>query len=504
MNRRETPPSHVPSRREALSAALTISVAAGAGGAAAGARAQTREPEEVAALQVTGPLSAYIAGSQTAEIPEEIRELGRRHILDTLASVVACRDLEPSQLSRAYALAQSGDVGRGATILGVKDRASLTDAVFASAMTAHGAEINDFIPSAFVQPGPSIVSAAIALAEMRGKSGDAVLRAVITGYELAGRVPKALGNENLRRANIANHGIGPVFGTGAAAASIMGLPEDRISDVLTYCAQQASGSWQWMLDVEHIEKSFVFAGMGARNGLQAALLVEAGFRGVRDSLDNPAGWMRSSIFSSRDANRAYLIEDLGVRSELHETAYKRYPVGGPTQPAVDGLLKLLPKIDRQAVQSVTISMPGRWQAFRDAAMPALNLRYLSAIILIDGRLDFVSAQSLERMHNDDKVKTLMTKVDVVHDLAQEHAPGTARTESARVVVTETSGKRHDIFVPYVVGFPSHPMSKADVEAKALDLMTPQLGAARAREVVKQVWNLEDLRSGGDLAGLIAS
>ena len=71
----------------------------------------------------------------------------------------------------------------------------------------------------FVQPGPSIVSAVIALAEQRRKSGEAVLRAVITGYELAGRIPKALGNQNLRRAGVANHGLGPVFGTAAAACA---------------------------------------------------------------------------------------------------------------------------------------------------------------------------------------------------------------------------------------------------------------------------------------------
>lgn len=488
-------------RRQALLAALAAGGAAWAPGLPGAAQERAPGPSP----KVTAPLSAFIAGSQTMPIPEEILDLGRRHILDTLASVVACRDLEPSTLARNYALAQSGDARRSAaTILGTRQRGALVDAVFASAMTAHGAEINDFIPSAFVQPGPSIVSAAVALAEQRRKSGAAVLRAVLTGYELAGRVPKALGNENLRRANIANHGIGPVFGTAAAAASILGLPEDRISDLLTYCAQQASGSWQWMLDVEHIEKSFVFAGMGARAGLQAALFVEQGFRGVRDSFDNPAGWMNSAIFTGRDANRAYLIEQLGQRWEMHETAYKRYPVGGPTQPAVHGLLQLLPKIDRNAVASVKIAMPGRWQAFRDAEMPALNLRYLTAIILIDGRLDFVSAQSLKRMHGDAAAKALMARVDVVHDPAQEHDPGAARTESARVEVTHTDGRRVEIFVPYVVGFPSHPMSKADVEAKALELMTPRLGKARAREVVARVWDIDHLADGGRLASLIAT
>ena len=453
-----------------------------------------------------GPaLCAYIARSQTAAVPESFRSLGRLHILDTLASIVACRDLAPARLARGFAIAQSGDARRSAaTILGTKATAALGDAAFASAMAAHGAEINDFIPSAFVQPGPAVVSVALALAEQRGLSGEAVLRAVITGYELAGRIPKALGVGNLRRAGIANHGIGPVFGAGAAAASILGLPEDRIADLLTYCAQQAAGSWQWLLDVEHVEKSFVFAGMGARAGLSAALMVEAGFTGVRDSLDHPEGWMASKIFTGGDPDRAGLIEGLGARTELIHTAYKRYPVGGPTQPAVKGLLELLPDLDASAVESVRIDMPGRWQAFRDAAMPALNLRYLTAIMLIDRRLDFVSAQSLERMGGDAAVHALMARVDVVHDPAQETPPGQPRTESARVIVRLKDGAVREAYVPHVVGFPSHPMTANEVEAKALDLMTPVLGASRAAEVVGAVARIETLPQAAVLAQLIAT
>ncbi len=454
-------------------------------------------------VPVTPALAAYIAGNRTAVLPEEHRELARQHILDTLASIVACRDLEPSVLARRYAVAQSGSASHGTTILGTKEKASLSDAVFASAMTGHAAEINDFIPSAFVQPGPAIVSAAISLAEARGLSGDAIVRAIVTGYELAGRVPKAVGVRNLYNSGIANHGVGPVFGTAAASAVMIGTPEDRIADLLTFSAQQASGSWQWLMDVEHIEKAFVFAGMGARNGLQAALFVETGFRGVRDSFDNPEGWLRGGLFAKGDADPGYLIRQLGKDSELTHTAFKRYPVGGPTQPAIKGLLDLLPKIDRRNVQSVRIEIPGRWQAFRDAAMPALNLRYTTSLILLDGKLDFVAAQSLQRMAGDAQVKAFMEKVTIAHDPAQEAPAGSPRTESARVIVVENGGRKHETYVPYVVGFPSHPMSRQEVEEKALELMAPRLGNARAKQVVERVRTLEQLKNGGELVAMIA-
>jgi 2-methylcitrate dehydratase PrpD len=494
------------SRRQAIAAAIALpAVMISAHAIPQAAEAQTPTPAPTTP-HVTMELASYIAGIRTARIPDEHRDLARQHILDTLASIVACRDLEPSVLARKYATLQSDGVGKNAaTMLGTKQKASLSDAVFASAMTGHGAEINDFIPSAFVQPGPSIIAAALGLAETRRNiSGDAMVRAVIAGYEMAGRVPKAAGVTNLRSAGIANHGVGPVFGTAATAASLIGIPENRISDLLTYCAQQASGSWQWLLDVEHIEKAFVFAGMGARNGLQAALMVEAGFRGVRDSFDNPDGWLRAGAFKGGDAKPVYLIEQLGVRTELKETAFKRYPVGGPTQPAIHGMYELLPKIDRNNVASVRVEMPGRWQAFRDAAMPALNLRYTLSLMLVDGKLDFVSAQSLQRMATDTKVKALMEKITIAHDPAQEAPAGQPRTESARLIVAEASGKRHEIYVPYVVGFPSHPMSRAEVEAKALELMSPSLGSLRARQVVDRVRSLDTLVLARDLIGMIAA
>lgn len=464
----------------------------GASGAAAPAAAQAD------VLKVMPAITAYIAGARTATVPEPIRERARLHILDTLASIIACRDLEAAQLGRAYAKAQSGD-GKS-SILGSREKAGLIDAVFAGAMTGHGAEINDFIPSAFVQPGPSIVTGAFALAEQRGGTGRQVMNAIIAGYELAGRIPKTLGLRNMQRTNLANHGVGPVFGTAAMAASMLGMDADKVNHVLTYCVQQASGSWQWMLDVRHIEKSFVFAGMGARNGLQAALLVEAGFTGVPDCFDAEAGWMRSLPYAGGDGNRAYLIEGLGERFELTETAFKRYPSGGPTQPAVQALLELCKKVKADEVTRVLIEMPGRADAFRDAAMPALSLPYLASIILLDGRLDFVSAQSLERMHGDPAVQRLRKLVEVVHDPKQEAAEGQPRTESARVTIERRGKPPLRKYEPYVLGFPSHPMDRRHLEEKVVELVEPALGRARTRELIQRTSEIDDAT---DISGLIA-
>src|SRR6185295_12479559 len=105
------------SRREALSMAALLPAAVLAAGIAPSAAAQTPQAEPKPAGPVTPALAAYIAGSGDAKFPEEHRDLARLHILDTLASIVACRDLEPALLARKYALAQSGTESRNAATI---------------------------------------------------------------------------------------------------------------------------------------------------------------------------------------------------------------------------------------------------------------------------------------------------------------------------------------------------------------------------------------------------
>jgi len=442
---------------------------------------------------VTAALSAYVAGCTDRALPPAIAELARQHLLDTLAAVVACRRLPAARVALAYAGAESGRGAGGTAILGTTARASLVDAVFASAMAGHAAELNDFCPSAFVQPGPAVVSTVLGVAGRRRSSGAAALRALVAGYELACRVPRALGTRNLRVAGLASHGIGPVFGSAAAASALLGLAAPQVASVWALCAQQASGSWQWLLDVDHHEKAFVFAGMGARNGLQAALLVEAGLTGVRGALDRPGAWLGAGPFAGPDSDldRAALTDGLGGTFELPAVGFKQFPVGGPAQPAVKAMLEVtagghLPAGD---VVGVRIDMPGRVAAFATAGMPALNLPYLCSVILLDGRLDLDAAQSRERMTTDPAVRALMARVTVAHDPDQEREP---RAESARVTITRHTGPPVTCFVPAVEGYPSHPMPAAMVVAKARRLLTPALGEDGAARVIDLVDRIDTL------------
>jgi len=445
---------------------------------------------------ITEHLSRYIATSQSSSLPDEPRELGKRHILDTFVSLVVSAQLKPARVARGFALFNGGAADT-AHLLATNLTTTLMDAIFANAITAHAAEINDFCPSAFVQPGPPIVSTVFGIGETLGASGEEMLRAVIVGYEIACRLPKALGIRNLQTAGLSSHGVGPTFGAAAAAASLLKISQKSIGHVLAYCVQQASGSFNWLRDSEHIEKAFLFAGMPARDGASAALMVHKGFTGVADPFRDSPNWLLSSVFVGLDSDMdlTKLVRNLGTDFQMPLVAYKRYPVGGPTQPSIEGLLQLINKVDRKTIVKIDIKMPGNVAAFSGANMPALNLPYLTAVILEDGDLTFEMAQSEERMATE-SIRKKMDLVTMAHDPSQEREP---RAESAIVEVELENGNRESIFIEHVLGFPARPMNRQDVEDKARSLSTPVLGEKQTEELIQTCWHLEDLT---DIRGII--
>jgi 2-methylcitrate dehydratase PrpD len=105
----------------------------------------------------------------------------------------------------------------------------------------------------------------------------------------------------------------------AAASSAAGLDAREMRFALDYAAQQSSGIIAWRRDSDHIEKAFVFAGMPARNGATAALVVRSGWNGVDDIFSGSHNFLHG-LRSKRAAGTSR--RKLGERYEIAETDIK--------------------------------------------------------------------------------------------------------------------------------------------------------------------------------------
>ncbi|MCC7104011.1 MAG: MmgE/PrpD family protein, partial [Chloroflexi bacterium] len=225
----------------------------------------------------------YTASARTAELPPEVLRRAKHHILDTLAAMVSGTRLRPGQLALEFARLEGG--GRPEAQVVASDMVlPVVPAAIANGMLAHTDETDDSNGSAGFHPGCAILPAALAMAERVGASGAELVNAVVLGYDIGARTNKALGPQAMRDRNHLPFSIGGTLGATAAAGCLAGLSRpEQYRYLYSYGAQQASGVMTYARDTEHIEKAFIFGGMPARNGLTAALMIQAGFTGVWDT-----------------------------------------------------------------------------------------------------------------------------------------------------------------------------------------------------------------------------
>ena len=172
----------------------------------------------------------------------------------------------------------------------------------------------------------------------KSRSGSEFMRAVALGYDLCCRWLLALGPNHVRATHRSAEGVSATIGAAAAAASMAGSTRQGMRYALSYAVQQVSGVWSWERDVEHVEKAFDFAGMGARNGVTAALMVQARFHRRARRARRRAQRARGAL--ARAAARGDGARSRQRGSSSRETAIKTFSVGYPIQAALDAFLSL--------------------------------------------------------------------------------------------------------------------------------------------------------------------
>ena len=436
----------------------------------------------------TEQLAAYIAAAGATELPAAVTEKTRLHTLDTLAAMLSGSRLDAGRLAVAFAAKLGG--APEATLIGAHTPVPALHAALANGMSGHADETDDSHLVGRFHPGCGIVPAALAVAERQNASGAALLRAITLGYDIGTRINLALGFSSPAKARHSTHTLGVTFGATAAAASLLQLSPRQVRYALSYAAQQASGIPFWQRDPHHVEKAFDFGGMGARNGVFSALAVAEGFTAVDDPFTGP-----HNMFTAfgEAAVPARLIEGLGQRFEIDAAAIKKWCVGSPIQSVLDALAALLSEgaIHATDIERVDITMPDdRIHIVDNRDMPDVCVQHLAALMLLDRGLTFASCHDAARMR-DPAVLAVRDKTRL-HPSAGLTVANPAR--QAIVEIVTTSGKTLRHHAKAVRGTPENPMTRVEVEAKARDLVTPIIGAARADQLIAAVAGLDALPS----------
>ena len=435
---------------------------------------------------VTGQLARDMVSARDRSLPDAVVRACKHRVLDTFAAMISGARMKPGIAATDYVRRLGG--AAQATVVASNLRTTAAQAALANAMCAHADETDDFEPVTKAHPGCSAVPAALAMSEKNGASGEAFLRAVALGYDLGCRLLLALGPDLVRSTHRSAEGMSSTFCALGAAAALTQLDERRSRFAISYAAQQISGLWSWVNDEDHIEKAFDFAGMGARNGVMAVTMVEAGMTGTSDVLD---GTHNLFIALSNEPKPEAMLEGLGSRFYVTETAIKTYSVGYPCQSALDALLALRKQYELSPgnVQSIVVKLPTDAVGIvGNSAMPDVNCPHLVAVALLKGAVSFVDSHDTVLM-KDPAVLAIRQKIQLKPD-ASLMDPAAPR--GAIVEVTLSDGRQVQHHTQFPPGTKENPLSTEAVAAKARDLMAPVLGPDRAGKLIDRLNTLERL------------
>ena len=448
-------------------------------------------------VDITGRLARYMVEARERSLAPHVAREAMHRILDTLAAMVSGAHLKPGEMAIRYVRAQGGVAE--ATILATDIRTSAVNAALVNGMLAHADETDDFEPVTKAHPGSAVVPAALAMAEREGRSGMELLSAVTLGYDVCCRFLLALGPDLVRATHRSAEGTSSTLGSVAAAASLARLDEKGMRYALSYAAQQVSGLWSWVRDAEHVEKAFDFSGMGARNGVTAAIMAQMGFTGVWDVLD---GEHNALAALSTDPKPEEMVSGLGSRYFVTETAIKPFSVGYPIQSPLDAFLRLHREhgLTVNNVERIVVRLPEDGaRIVNNRSMPDVNCQHIIALALVNGTVSFADSHSYERMA-DPEVRAAKERVQLVADprLMDPAAP-----RSGLVEVTLRDGRTVSHFTRHAPGTKENPMDTESVNAKARLLMAPVLGAGKTEEIIRRVNAPEELDDVRELQRFLA-
>ena len=443
-------------------------------------------------------VSAYIAAAPRKALPAKVLEKTKHHVLDTLAAMVSGSRLLPGRKAISYAKTLGGKAE--AVIAGSRIVTTAATAALANGMLGHADETDDSHAPSLCHPGCAIVPAALAMGERERASGAALLRAVALGYDIGTRINMSLNAYEFREDGHSTHSFGPMFGAAAAAGSLCGFDERQARHLLSYTSQQASGVSCWMRDAEHIEKSFDFGGMPARNGVTSAAMVAHGFTGVDDIF---AGERNFFVAYGRKPNIKELVRELGSTYEIMNTNIKRWSVGSPIQAPLDSLLDLIVahQIKAADVEKLVVRVAHQGANTVDNRhMPDICMQHMCAVMLLDSTVTFKSSHDEKRMR-DPKVLALRKRIELYGDDALSKV---MPSRQGIVEITLKDGRKLRHHTKAVRGTSDNPMTRKEVDTKSYDLLAPILGPSRARKLCDTIWALDKLQDVRKLRALLVA
>lgn len=427
----------------------------------------------------------YVASSRDAALSKNVQHHAKRALLDWVGALIAGSDLPTADLLReAYSDELTPQIlGAPCSIPGTPLKTKLRAAAFLNGTISHLAEYDDIYRDGAYHPASPTISPAFALAEARGMSRDALLKAITVGYEVSTRIAAAVQPSHYKYFHTT--GTAGVFGAAAACAALVQANTDQASHAMATAGTFASGLQQAFRS-DAMTKP-MHGGHAAEVGLSAALAAEVGMTGTADLLEGEAGF---GAAMSDGARWSEALLGLGTDFNITRMTFKNHGCCGHTFPAIDGAaaLQALHNITPESIKAIRI---GAYKAGVDvcayrhpksAFEAKFSLSYTVAARLILGRVReqaFMPASLTNQI-----IHALEEKISVYEDVAcTQNFP---KKRSCNIEIELLNGEIYSRHQATRHGDPDDPLTDEELLDKFMELTVPRIGKVNVDKLSRAI------------------
>jgi 2-methylcitrate dehydratase PrpD len=451
------------------------------------------------AAGATDAIVEFVHGLRGAALGDEVRHYARRHLFDTAGVMIAGAGGNVATAAEAVlaAVRPAGSV----PVPGRARRADLIDAAFLGGTAAHGIELDDGYTKGSVHPGCTVVPTVLAAGYVAKASGAQLLEAVVAGYETVTAIGRAV-HPALRHRGFHPTGAVSVFGAAMAAGKLRGLTPQQLANALGIAASSSAGLFAFVNGGGDIKR--LHAGHAAREGLQAALLAQAGVEGPPGVIEARDGFMQAFAYERPELARPIELPPAAPFG-VTDCYIKPNPCCRHIQPAVEALIGILAErniatdeVQHVAVETYRIAAEHAATGWDDFASAQLSFRYLLCLALKFRGIRFEYFE--EDVRRDPAWAAMAAKFAIaapneIDRLYPKLRPARVTVTTARGTFTRQADE--------ALGSRLVPLDDEGLQAKFHDLVAPVLGEAAARDAAQRLWDIEDCANVAPLVEALA-
>ncbi|HDZ73164.1 MAG TPA: MmgE/PrpD family protein [Aurantimonas coralicida] len=463
--------------------------------------------------QLAWKIAEMAAGA--APLDGDAAEMAANRIIDDWAVALAALN-QPSVIAARGAVLAHPRKG-GATVVGLPAdrRFDCSWAGYANAAAIRELDFNDsFFAADSSHPG-DVIGPIVAVAQQAGVDGRALLRGIVTAYEIQVDLVKGIELNRYRIDHVAH--LGPAVAGGIGA--MLGLPAETIYQAVNLAAQLSISTRQ----TRKGQISSYKAAAPGHVGQVAILAIDRAMRcetSPAPVYEGDYGLLAILLGGPDTAVEVPLPEPDEPRRGILETYPKEHSAGYHGQALIDLAFRMRDRIgDIEAIEDIVIRTkrlthvvmgsgagdPEKWDPTASRETLDHSAMYIFAVALQDGVWDHERSYAPERAARPDTVR-LWRKVRTVEDpewSARFTDPAPLdKAHGARVVVTYCDGRTYEEEIAVANAHPrgARPFGREDYRHKFGSFAEGRVAAAEAERFLAAIEALDGCGPDG-LAGL---